>query len=95
MDDFVLVNCSLTASLSRNRSPSLLFKGKLLSNLVASDSVLEIMKRPVRGREASWARSGNVQDTFSQVMLRKKKKITVQSGGELNGHSHLLKHRAE
>jgi len=54
VDDFVFVNCSLTASLSHNQFLSPLFKGKLSSNLVASDSVSEIMKHPVLGREAVW-----------------------------------------
>lgn len=68
----VLVNCSLTASFSHNQFPSLLFKGKLSSDLVASDSVSEIMKSPVLGREANWTRWENEQDTLSHVTLRKK-----------------------
>lgn len=71
VDDFVLVNCILTASLSHNQFLSLFFKGKVLSNLVASDSVSEIMKRPILGREAIWTRSENEQD-MSEVTLRKK-----------------------
>lgn len=93
VDDFVLVNCSLTASLSCNQFPSLLFKDKLSSDLVASDLVSEIMKHPVLGKEAIWTRSENEQDTLSQVILSKK--ITVRSGGELNGYSHLLKHHTQ
>lgn len=65
VDDFVLVNCSLTASLSPNQFLSLLFKGKVSSALVASDSVSEIMKRPFLGREAIWTQSENEQDTLS------------------------------
>lgn len=51
------------------------------------------MKHPVLGKEAIWTRSENEQDTLSQVILRKK--ITIHSGGELNGYSHLLKHHTQ
>lgn len=65
VDDFVLVNCSLRASLSPNQFLSPLFKGKLLSALVVSDSVSEIMKCPFLGREAIWIQSENEQNTLS------------------------------
>lgn len=92
VDDFVLVNWSLTASLNHYQFLSLLFQGKLLSDLVHSDSMSEIMKSPVLGRETIWTQSENEQDT-PQVTLRKK--VSVQSGGELNGYSHLLKHHTQ